>query len=405
LKTTGFDPLRSFCRFQGLVIFFTMPTQAAFTTPTRKNRPATKLLSSSTPTTFRLITKNLMKNFAVEEEAPPVPVFANITYPDFSQVSFPADFTPSEKKKLIGQMTVQFAATVASDSIRPKTPRFSFKDIETQHANDIKPIDDPIKDNAESFLTGLFQFRRIREQFRGWESATFISKYEATDPSHRDDNDVDDANKWKTSKIDLFKDFEEIDLDSLKAWAKTVWESPTATLDSQDGQSTTYARKVLSEFIFASLVPDLQTAVQNAIPTARLWNDGPYVWATLVYRFFPSAVVLRTTILDKMKSATLSEHNHDLSTYCATLLDMNAVVDTSSHLEELVKAFLTQTNTHPSDIVRNHFNDIGIKFFMRRGKHRSLNDILATADRLHTLTTSAALPFAAARATSTKQPI
>jgi hypothetical protein len=380
-----------------------MSTQATFTTPKRKHRPATKLHSTSTPTTFSLITKNLMKNFAVEEEAPPVPVFDTITYPDFSKVAFPATFTPSEKKKLIGQMTVQYAATVASESVRPKTPKFSFKDIETQHANDVKPIDDPIKDNAESFLTGLFQFRRIREQFRGWESATFISKYEATDPSHCDDDDVDDANKWKTSKIDLFKDFEEIDLDSLQAWAKTVWESPTATLESQDGQSATYARKVFSEFIFASLVPDLQKAVQNAIPTARLWNDGPYVWATLVHRFFPSAVVLRTTILDKMKSATLAEHNHDLSTYCATLLDMNAVVDTSSHLEELVKAFLTQTNTHPSDIVRNHFNDIGIKFFMKKGKHKSLIDILATADRLHTLTTSTALPFAAAGANSNKQ--
>jgi hypothetical protein len=41
-------------------------------------------------------------------------------------------------------------------------------------------------------------------------------------------------------------------------------------------------------------------------------------------------------------------------------LDINAVVDTSSHVKELVNAFLTQVNTHPSDIVWNHFNNIGI---------------------------------------------
>jgi hypothetical protein len=105
------------------------------------------------------------------------------------------------------------------------------------------------------------------------ESATFISKYEATstngDHSTSDeDHDISNANKWTTSKIDLFKDFEQISIDALKAWATKVWNSPTAMLESQDGHSSTYARKVLSEFIFPSLVPELQKAVQNAIPVA-----------------------------------------------------------------------------------------------------------------------------------------
>jgi hypothetical protein len=104
-----------------------------------------------------------------------------------------------------------------------------------------------------------------------------------------------------------------------------------------------------------------------------------------------------------MKSATLAEHNNDLSMYCATLLDMNAVVDTSSNLKELVNAFLTQTNLHPSDIVRNHFNDIGLKFFLKTSKYKSFPDILAKADRIHTLTTSKALPFAVSSSNSSKQ--
>jgi hypothetical protein len=109
-------------------------------------------------------------------------------------------------------MSVNYAATIASETLRSSTPKFSFKDIKTQHANDIKPIDELIKDETDSFLTGLFQFRCVREQFRGWESATFISKYEATsingDHSASDeDDDISDVNKWTTSQIDLFKGF------------------------------------------------------------------------------------------------------------------------------------------------------------------------------------------------------
>jgi hypothetical protein len=120
-------------------------------------------------------------------------------------------------------------------------------------------------------------------------------------------------------KIDLFKDFEQINIDTLKAWAQKVWSSPTAKLESQDGQSSMYASKVLSKFMFASLVFNRQKAEQNAIPISRLWNDGPYVWATLIHCLFPSAVILMTTIFDKMKSATLVEHSNDLYAYCATL--------------------------------------------------------------------------------------
>jgi hypothetical protein len=92
-----------------------------------------------------------------------------------------------------------------------------------------------------------------------------------------------------------------------------------------------------------------------------------------------------------MKSATLAEHKYDLSAYCASLLDMNAIVDTASHDEELFTAFLSQTNTHPSDIVRSHFNATGVKSFLNTGKRKSFASLLETADRLHTVTTSPAL--------------
>jgi hypothetical protein len=357
-----------------------------------------KLRTAGTPTTFTAITQNLLKTFGPSETSSDP--LSGLVIPDFSQVQLPDDFSDADRKRVIEQMTANYVATLASETAKastPKLPKISYKDYETQHANDIKPIPNPIQDNADSFIAGLFQFRRAREQFRGWESATFISQYQATSLNNGSDadNDVSDPSKWQENKIDLFKDFERIDIDDLKAWAETVWNAPNATLESQDGQSPAYARKVFSEFLFGSMTPDLQKSIQNAITTARLWNDGPYVWATMIFRFFPSAVVLRTTILDKMKTITLADHKNDLSAYCAALLDMNAVIDTSSHSEELVKAFLTQTSMHPSDIIKNHFNYLGVQFFMNRDNRKSFESFLESADRLHTITTSPALPFAA----------
>jgi hypothetical protein len=122
--------------------------------------------------------------------------------------------------------------------------------------------------------------------------------------------------------------------------------------------------------------------------------DGQYAWALMIHHFYPSAVILRTTILDKMKTATLADHKNDLSAYCAELLDMNAVIDASSYSEELVKEFLTQPSTHPSEIIRNHFNHFGVHFSMNKDQRKSFENFLDSANRLHTIATLPALPFA-----------
>jgi hypothetical protein len=124
---------------------------------------------------------------------------------------------------------------------------------------------------------------------------------------------------------------------------------------------------------------------------------------TLVYHFFPSPVALKTTLLHKMKTATLSGHNNDLKAYCVTLLNMAAVIDTLMHNEELITAFLTQINSHLSDIARAHFNHIGLQYYMKHdSKKFSFASILGNANHLHTITTSPALPFTASAASASK---
>ena len=155
-----------------------MPTQPqAFLTPKRKKNGnlRTKISAASTPKTFPAITKNLLRIFA--EDAPTMTPTADVQVPDFSGVKFPTDMTAAAKKEIIEKMALQYAASWATESMRKSTPKISFKDIETQHANDVKPIADPIKDTQNSFLSGLFQFRRAREQFRGWDSVTAPSRH------------------------------------------------------------------------------------------------------------------------------------------------------------------------------------------------------------------------------------
>lgn len=344
-----------------------MSLSDAFITPAKGNQTCKKLCHVMMPTTYGTLTENLLKSFC---QADPVITTLSInkaSFPNFSKITLPPDVTELELQKIIHQMTIMYAANLASDAANSSTPKISFWDIETQHSNDIKLINNPIKDNADSFLQGLFEFQCAHEQLHGWASATYIVQHKATGNEvvdTDDDADEDDATKWRATDINLFKDFEKIHLTDMKSWAEDFWTSEDATLTAANGQSTLYACKALSKFIFGSVVSTLWKSIQNLISNSHLSNDGPYVWAVLVYHYFPSPITLKMTILHKMKTATLADHKNDLKSYSAALMDMNTMVDTSAHTKDLVTAFLTQIDTHPSDIVCNHFNQIGLKFYM-----------------------------------------
>ena len=236
---------------------------------------------------------------------------------------------------------------MATDAAKCSTPKVFFRDINMQHAKDIKSIDNLIQDNVNSFLQGLFQSRCAHAQLRGWTSTTYLVMHKAANRNidSDDDNNNYNANKWTKSNIDLFKDFKKFNLPQMKAWAEDVWTDLDAELATADGQSTIYTHKALAEFIFGSIIPSLQKMIQNFITDSQLWNNGPYVWAALVYHFFLSPIALKMTILHKIKSPlTLSEHNHDLKSYCAALINMNAVVDMMANTDELVTAFLMLIN-------------------------------------------------------------
>ena len=118
------------------------------------------------------------------------------------------------------------------------------------------------------FLQDLFQFCCVCEQLHGWTSATYMVLNTATtaDMTANCDDDENNANKWHTTMINLFKDFEKIHLGTMKELAESVWTSNDVTLAaSNGGQSQTYACKAFLEFLFASVASNLQKSVQNSI--------------------------------------------------------------------------------------------------------------------------------------------
>ena len=145
---------------------------------------------------------------------------------------------------------------------------FSFWDIKMQHTKDIRLIDNPIKDNVDSFLQGLFQFRHTHAQLRGWTRVTYLVTHKAanSDVNSDDDSCDNNANKWSATKtLTCSKTFKKFNLPQMKAWAKDFWTNMDAELAAANGQSTVYAHKALTKLIFGSIVPSLQKLIQNLI--------------------------------------------------------------------------------------------------------------------------------------------
>jgi hypothetical protein len=153
-----------------LLSIIIMPSQAeSFITPS-KNKQTThqKLHFGSMPTTFAAVTTNLLCKHQTEaDEEDPDPL-VDVKLLDFSKIKLPNSFSNKDKDALIKELAIQYTATFASESAFKMSLHYvSYKDIDAQHSNDIKPMNTKIKDNKDSFLHGLFQFYCTREQLHG----------------------------------------------------------------------------------------------------------------------------------------------------------------------------------------------------------------------------------------------
>ena len=226
-----------------------MPLSNTFISPAKGKLLCTKICYAYKPNTYSSITKNLLKAFHQSENATKPLTFDLTSFPDFLKLPFPDNISQAQKDKIIHDSIIGYAANMASDAAKHSSPKVSFQDIEMQHAKDVKLI----KDNVDSFLQGLFQFRCACAQLHGWTSAMYLVAHQAAHSGieSSDNDDETDANKWMQTSIDLFKDFEKFDLCQMKGWAEDIWKSTDAELATTDGQSTVYTHKAFAEFIYS----------------------------------------------------------------------------------------------------------------------------------------------------------
>ena len=199
-----------------------MPLSDAFISPAKGNQPRTSIRYANQPCTYSAITKNLLKTFCQTEPPIQLSTIDLESIPDFTKLPFPEHLRRSQKDQMVHDSIVAYATNLATDAVKCSTLKISFHDIDTQHSKDVKPIDNLIKDDIDSFLQGLFQFRRTRAQLCRWTSATYLVMHQAvnSDINSDDDGKEYDKNKWTLTNINLFKDFEKFNLPQMKAWLK-----------------------------------------------------------------------------------------------------------------------------------------------------------------------------------------
>ena len=133
-----------------------MPLSNTFVSPAKGKLLHTKICYANKPCTFSAITKNLLKTFCQAENAPEPLDFDLTNFPDFLKLFFPENIDQAQRNEIIHDSIIAYAANMASDTTKYSSPKISFWDIEMQHTKVMKPMDDPIKDDSDSILQGLF---------------------------------------------------------------------------------------------------------------------------------------------------------------------------------------------------------------------------------------------------------
>ena len=133
-----------------------MPLSNTFVTPAKGNQPRRKICHAATLTTFGTVTQSLLKRFHETGLSIKAPSISVKSFPDFNTIPLPDDIMPEEKNKIIRQMTITYAANLASDTAKSSMLKISsIHDTKTQCSYDIKLINNVIEDSTDSFLQGL----------------------------------------------------------------------------------------------------------------------------------------------------------------------------------------------------------------------------------------------------------
>jgi hypothetical protein len=117
------------------------------------------------------------------------------------------------------------------------------------------------------------------------------------------------------------------------------------------GMSQHYICKCCGDLLFKSLSPNFKLLIQNKILDSVLLLDGPLIWITIVHEIFPSAAIIRQTLMHDLLKLNLVQLDNNYAKYLQKLCSNSLLLSPDNHDEQVYMTFLTEMKNHPSAAV------------------------------------------------------
>ena len=253
----------------------------------------------------------------------------------------------SSKKSLFGGGALASATSDENPGSSEDRDRdLSLRDVQALFRSDTHPLKEKITSDPDKFFQVLQSIKLRRGQFVGWAPATYYKRSER----HSDGTTTD-------TRVDILVDLHALTTQQVREVAGLVWRDSNARSLALDGTSPVYARRAFATFLFSSMEPTLESAIQQAIQDSMLWADGPLVWMTLVNHLFPSSGVLRNKIRTSLEKLTLKSVEDHVPTFTTRYRETLPIVTEDNGVipDTVYDAFFRQMMTHPLQWLRTHF--------------------------------------------------
>jgi len=181
----------------------------------------------------------------------------------------------------------------------------------------------PIKPSYHGTPDALIPFLNkldLRHQSEGWADATFIT--------------IDDT------KFDITTHFTKVPEDKVIAQAKTHCSSITVSADKHTIGHMTFNSRLLSIVLFNSITDAVFTSILHRVPQ-DLCNDGTLILWTICNNVYQNNITFTETIRDKIRLATLKDHNNDIKKYLFYIKDNLGMLHGDTHASTADNGLLT----------------------------------------------------------------
>jgi hypothetical protein len=270
---------------------------------------------------------------------------------------------------------------------RLRSHRPSLRDASYIEKTNTVALSHKFSTDPSSFCAALSALRRRRDQFAIWRTLLTVDYTP----------DLPTVTNPTVTDLDLLQHLHTVPYAVSLDAAKALWlpSSDPQSIDSLvlDPREDLFARKTLATLLLSSCTTDFASWLQQSLVNKPiLINDGPLLWALIVWRIFPTAVLYSQHVEKLIKSITLSAHKNVLPNFTCAVREYTLFIPETIIAQSAVLHVLDQLSCHPHSVIRDHFRNINTHYLIGVLPPRKLTDYLSEADRLSTAVTSGAFP-------------